>query len=297
MRSDYSIQCWGSEDWIAFSPVVFFVMILFVFGFPALILFYIHSHRKILHSPQVQEKIGFLYDRFNHGAEAWEVHEIIRKTLLTGVIVFIQDPVLQASTACIICSMACCTLNYFKPHKNKLLFWIGQQSFFVTLLIFIFAVVLIGSSETTTDESRNAIGVLLIALNVWFVLTSFFGMTAQVTALVFKVNKIEAMQKKTAILPVSGKEGKGRSLKDAIENVIATKTPVAARHMMAFVRESYGAASSEYAQVLIVLNDLNNDRIHNKKELERRILSILPKLSLQQKHHVDNLITDLWLVG
>ena len=105
------------------------------------------------------------------------------------------------------------------------------------------------------------------------------------------------MQKKTAILPVSGKEGKGRSLKDAIENVIATKTPVAARHMMAFVRESYGAASSEYAQVLIVLNDLNNDRIHNKKELERRILSILPKLSLQQKHHVDNLITDLWLVG
>ena len=76
------------------------------------------------------------------------------------------------------------------------LFWIGQQSFFVTLLIFIFAVVLIGSSETTTDESRNAIGVLLIALNVWFVLTSFFGMTAQVTALVFKVNKIEAKKRR-----------------------------------------------------------------------------------------------------
>ena len=40
--------------------------------------------------------IGFLYDRFNGGAEAWEVHEIVRKTFLTGVIVFIQDPVLQA---------------------------------------------------------------------------------------------------------------------------------------------------------------------------------------------------------
>ena len=40
--------------------------------------------------------------------------------------------------------------------------------------------------------------------------------------------------------------------------------------MMTYVRESYGAASLEYAQVLIVLNDLNNDRIHNKKELERR---------------------------
>ena len=237
-----------------------------------------------------------MYDRFNGGADAWEVHEIIRKTLLTGVIVFIQDPVLQASTACIICSMACCTLNYFKPHKNKLLFWIGQQSFFITLLIFIFAVVLIGSSETATDESKNIIGVFLIALNIWFVLTSFFGMAVQVTGLVVKVNKMEAMQKKTAILPVSGEEGKGRSLKDAIEHVIATKTPVAARHMMTYVRESYGAASSEYAQVLIVLNDLNNDRIHNKKELERRILSILTKLPIKQRPHVDNLITDLWLV-
>ena len=38
------------------------------------------------------------------------------------------------------------------------------------------------------------------------------------------------MRKKTAILPVSGEEGKGRSSKDAIEHVIATKTPVAARH-------------------------------------------------------------------
>ena len=44
----------------------------------------------------MKEKIGFLYDRFNGGAEAWEVHEIVRKTFLTGVIVFIQDPVLQA---------------------------------------------------------------------------------------------------------------------------------------------------------------------------------------------------------
>ena len=133
--------------------------------------------------------------------------------------------------------------------------------------------------------------VLLIALNV--VVNIVFR--DKVSGLVFKVNKM-AMQKKTAILPVSGEEGKGRSLKDAIEHVIATKTPVAARHMMTYVRESYGAASSEYAQVLIVLNDLNNDRIHNKKELERRILSILTKLPIKQRPHVDNLITDLWLV-
>ena len=123
-----------------------------------------------------------------------------------------------------------------------------------------------------------------------------FGMAVQVTGLVVKVNKMEAMQKKTAIVPISGDEGKGKSLKDAIEHVMATKTPVAARHMMTYVRESYGAASVEYAQVLIVLNDLSNDRIHNKKELERRILSILTKVPIEQKRHVDNLIMDLWLV-
>ena len=72
MRSDYSIECWYHVEWISFAPIVFFVMFMFVFGFPGLILFYIYTHRHILHSAQVKEKIGFLYDRFNGGAEAWE---------------------------------------------------------------------------------------------------------------------------------------------------------------------------------------------------------------------------------
>jgi uncharacterized membrane protein len=273
------------------------MMALFVVGFPGLILFYIFTHRRILHSPQVKEKIGFLYDRFNGGAEAWEVHEIVRKTFLTGVIVFIQDPVLQASTACIICAMACCTLNYFRPHKNKLLFWIGQQSFFITLLIFIFAVVLMSSSSTDTANSKNIIGLILIALNVWFVFTSFLGIAIQVTLLILKVNKLEKANKLT-ITPISSTLGgeKKKSIKQAIEHVIATKTPLAARLMMSYVRESYGAASVEYAQILIVLNDLNNDRIHNKKELVRRVYSILNETPVDERPHVNNLITDLWLV-
>ena len=47
--------------------------------------------------------------------------------------------------------------------------------FYYAINLYFFAVVLIGSSETATEGSKNVIGVLLIALNVWFVVTSFLG--------------------------------------------------------------------------------------------------------------------------
>ena len=121
MRTDYSIECVDSAKWIQFSPYVS-VMLTFVCGLPAVILFYIFTHRRHLHSKVVKERIGFLYERFNGGAEAWEVHEILRKAFLTGAIVFIEDPVLQAASACVMCTLAVGSLNYFRPHKNKVLF-------------------------------------------------------------------------------------------------------------------------------------------------------------------------------
>ena len=122
-------------------------------------------------------------------------------------------------------------------------------------------------------------------------------MEFRIIILILKVNKLEKANKLT-ITPISSTLGgeKKKSIKLAIEHVIATKTPLAARLMMSYVRESYGAASVEYAQILIVLNDLNNDRIHNKKELVRRVYTILNETPLDERPHVDNLITDLWLV-
>ena len=38
----------------------------------------------------------------------------------------------RAGIAVLVCIVACCNLNLFEPHKNKILFWLTQISFFTT---------------------------------------------------------------------------------------------------------------------------------------------------------------------
>ena len=209
------------------------------------------------------------------------------------MIVFIPDPVLQAAVACIISSFACCTLNYFKPHKNKLLFWIAQGSFITTLLVFIFAIVLMASESASDSASNNIIGICLIVLNICFVLLSFVGITTQIILLVKKVNRLER-EGKVKISPLEAKEGK--KLKLRVQNIIDSKIPIAARHMLEYVRLTYGAASTQYSQVTVLLNDLANDRIHHRNELQRRIKLIFRGANDEVQNKVNSLASDLWLV-
>ena len=61
-----------------------------VFGFALLLPFSLAAefvmNRKDLHSARTKSKIGWLYSRFVKGAEFWEVHEIMRKMLLTTAV-------------------------------------------------------------------------------------------------------------------------------------------------------------------------------------------------------------------
>ena len=78
--------------------------------------------------------------------------------------------------------------------------------------------------------------------------------------------------------------------------IIESKNPMAARHMMEYVRENYGAASTEYAQITKLINDLSNDRVHNQRELRRRVDCIFPRAHQDVKRKIDSLTDDLWLV-
>ena len=64
-----------------------------------------------------------------------KVHEIIRKSMLTGVIIYLQTrPTIQATVAIMISSIAIATLNYFEPQKIRVIFWLAQLSFIITNL-------------------------------------------------------------------------------------------------------------------------------------------------------------------
>ena len=128
-------------------------------------------------------------------AEFWEVHEIIRKTLLTGVIIYLQSrPTMQSSVAIMVCVIAIATLNYFEPHKNRVVFWLAQLSFVITCLKFLSTVILLAARE---DEIAS-IGMLLIVLDVVLFVGSLVGSGIAIYLVWAKIKSID----KTKIMPV-----------------------------------------------------------------------------------------------
>lgn len=249
LRQDYSIECFKSE-WNLALVYVIFVTILFAFGFPAAMVYYLHRHRKELYTPKIQSRIGFLYSSYQQGVEFWEVHELFRKTLLTGVLVYISTPILQVVFALFICLMSIANVNFFQPHKDRLLFWLGELSFLITSLKYLVAAFLL-NYPTTIENSENfdraSIGIFLICLDVVFFLGSTVIGAYAVYSLKATLQKIESEHKKinhksTSILPVASEENK----KNTIENEISSNL-----EMLQDIRRQFGADSSEYKLKLL----------------------------------------------
>ena len=221
LKADYSIECWiGSYN--SFLVYVIFIGGLFTIGFPLSVYLYITKHRRELYTPKIQARIGFLYGSFVKRAEFWEVHEIVRKTMLTGVIIYLQArPTMQSSVAIMVCMIAIATLNYYEPHKNRIVFWLAQMSFVITGLKFLSTVILMAANENEVES----IGILLICLDLLFLLGSIIGSGIAIYLLWSKIKEIDS----TKVVP------------NSVETLKA-------------LRIKYGANSVEYKNAITKLN-------------------------------------------
>jgi hypothetical protein len=82
---DYSMEC-GSEGYTVFAAYVVFMLVMFTFGLPLLVSGMLLVNRKALYNPKVHAIMGFLYARFQKGSEFWEMHEVVRKCALMGLV-------------------------------------------------------------------------------------------------------------------------------------------------------------------------------------------------------------------
>ena len=202
LKADYTIECW-SPGYTWFSFYVIFVGMAFTLGFPVYVGTYLLRNRQSLYTGELQARVGFLYAAFNKGSEGWEVHEIGRKTLLTGILLFLQDrPLIQAAVGSMICGVSMCSLNYFQPHKNRVVFWLAQMSFLVTFLKFLCAMVLLGSA----GADHAGIGALMIANDLFFFVASLGGLIASLVLLHRKIKALDE-SKRTKVLPRATSRG------------------------------------------------------------------------------------------
>ena len=89
-------------------------------------LLYMICHRKHLTTPIVRRRIGFMMARFKKGTEWWEIQVLVRKVILTGMLVYLP-PTTRAALAVLLCLVAVILLNYFRPYCSKPVFWVWAK--------------------------------------------------------------------------------------------------------------------------------------------------------------------------
>ena len=186
LHADYNISCKSSE-YFGFLPIVLATLFGYTVLLPAIILFYLHRHRHELYSTHVIQRIGWLYTRFVRGAEFWQVHDVLMKMVLTGMLIYIP-PTLRAGVGALICVVACNDLNFFRPHKSHAPFWLSQMSWIVTTAKYITALLL--NSDTDKAESEK-IGFFLIGVDLTFLLTSVLSLFVAAWILRHKIKMLE----------------------------------------------------------------------------------------------------------
>ena len=115
--------------------------------------------------------MGFLYARFHKGSEFWEIHEVGRKCALMGLLIYFP-PTSRSAMGILICVVCCCTLNFFQPHRNRLVLFVSQMSFLMSTFKYVCAVFLRLNENDLKDEDRQAMGWILVLLDVVFMVAS-----------------------------------------------------------------------------------------------------------------------------
>ena len=98
-------------------PVAIVSVAIYPLGIPALFAFQLWKHRKKLDNDDVIARYGFLYESYRREAFLWDIWEMVRKLLLTGVIVLIFPGKSFQVVFIVLCNI--CFLTFIlieKPH-------------------------------------------------------------------------------------------------------------------------------------------------------------------------------------
>ena len=186
LRSDYSVECFtGAYNNFA---VLAFVMLIYVVGFPLVTLFLLwRYHPKEAQSNffdeegnEAQAALSFLYENYCPNSWFWEVLELVRKLILTSVLVLIgSESRTDLGVASIMSGLYTVLFVSYKPINDRFEHWLQ-----LTSLLAICANMNIGlllkipeeniSSGIKTVAEGIGITALLISVNV-FVLGMIVG--------------------------------------------------------------------------------------------------------------------------
>ena len=139
LRSDYSVECFtGAYNNFA---VLAFVMLFYVVRFPLVTLFLLwryHPKEAQINSSdqegnEVQGALSFLYENYCPNAWFWEVLELVRKIILTSVLVLIgSESRTDLGVASIMSGLYTVLFVSYKPINDPFEHWLQLASLLAT---------------------------------------------------------------------------------------------------------------------------------------------------------------------
>ena len=189
LDSDYSIECRGSR-YDAFYAAAAVVAAVVACGIPlALLVVLVYERRVQKQVPAgpgatpFQRGLAFFYESYSNNCYLWEAGEMVRKLLLTSVIIFIgEDSFTQLTVGVLLCIVALCLHAQLRPFPDGQDYWLQYISLSALTASLLIGIALRGQqseSEQADDEAAAArdnegLGVLLIlcciACFVWLIL-------------------------------------------------------------------------------------------------------------------------------
>ena len=168
VRVDYSLECdvGGHQN---FKLFVFFFLLCFTFALPLMMSYVLLAHCRTLRTPKTMQTYGFLYGGYRPGTEYWDIHELMRRLTLTGLMIFL--PPASRLAACLLISItACCTLIGVVPHTSPTLQRLEQSAFVILTFKYVGGVLLI---VQTSDNDVSFLGEIFLLLDVIYICHSF----------------------------------------------------------------------------------------------------------------------------
>jgi CRP-like cAMP-binding protein len=115
------------------------------------------------------------------------------KMILTGMLIYIPSTS-RAGIGILVCVIAVANLDFFQPHKNKVLFWLTQLSFITTTTKYVVSLLLSLSDTADTDENF-AMSIFLITLDIFFMASSVLAIFISICVLTSRVKQINRDEK------------------------------------------------------------------------------------------------------
>jgi len=170
---DINIECYTQEHYMILIKYVMPIMVVWVLGFPLMILYLLFKHRDKLDDKDTIIKYGIYYIGLTNKMFYWEIVIVnIRKALFIIIIISLQraNTMYQAVIAIGILYLLLFLLRYMKPYNSEMLYSIDIAATQASILSILLGIFFIDPQMEGRQTAFEIVFLAFILVNAYFIM-------------------------------------------------------------------------------------------------------------------------------